>query len=115
MRTDQNNNPAAFTVDIAKQAGLILNREYVAGSLFPAPSHLVTAKLLGDPIALTIKVIDAVGYYTKSGRPRWDYISMPAFLWNALSFEQKRDIVGFHYQREGGTIMRGLFPNYGKR
>jgi len=23
-------------------------------------------------------------------------------------------VIGFHYQHEGGTAMRGLFPNYGK-
>jgi|SRR5882672_3224189 len=115
MRTDQNNNPAAFTVDVAKQAGLVLNLEFVPGTAFPAPSKLVTAKLLGDPVALTIKVIDAIGYYTKSGTPRWTYIALPKFIWSALTPEQKRDVIGFHYQHEGGTQMRNLFPNYGRK
>lgn len=115
FRTDRNNNPTAFTADIAKQAGLVLNRDYVPGEPFPAPSTLVTAKLLGAPIALSIKVIDAVGYYTKGGSLRWVYIGIPKFVWHALTMDQKRDVIGFHYQHEGGTAMRNLFPNYGQK
>ncbi len=114
MRTDANNNPAAFTTDIAKQAGLELNVDYVAGDPFPAPSTLVTAKLLGDPIAITIRVIDKIGYFTHLGNPRWVYIALPKFLWMSLTSDQKRDVVGYHYKMEGGTAMRDLFPNYGQ-
>lgn len=115
MRTDVNNNPAAFTTDIARQAGLIEGTDYVDGDPFPPPmQNLKTAKLLGDPIALTIKVIDAIGYRTKTGAPRWNYICLPHFVWDAFTFEQKRDIVGYHYENEGGVEMRHLFPNYGK-
>lgn len=114
MRTDENNNPAAFTTDIAHQAGLVEGVDYEAGEPFPAPSTLITAKLLGDPITLTIRVIDAIGYFTHAGTPRWTYIAMPKFIWNALTLDQKRDVIGFHYQHEGGTAMRGLFPRYGQ-
>ena|SRR5579871_6431262 len=118
MRTDENNNPAAFTTAIAQQAGLVLGTDYVAGRPFPLStpfgSTLVTAKLLGDPVAITIRVIDAIGYYTKAGSPRWTYIALPKFVWDALTAEEKRNVIGFHYQHEGGTAMRGLFPNYGK-
>lgn len=114
MRTDKNNNPAAFTTEIARQAGLEFGTDYVAGDVFPPPSTLITARLLGDPVAITIRVIDAIGYYTKSGMRRWDYIAIPHFVWAALTPDQKRDVIGFHYQHEGGTAMRGLFPNYGK-
>ena len=115
MRTDNNNNPAAFTVDIAKQAGLVLGTDYVAGDPFPAPSTLVTAKLLGDPVAITIRVIDAIGYRTKAGVPRWTYICLPKFIWKSLTAAQRLDVIGYHYQNEGGTTMRGLFPNYGQQ
>ena len=108
-RTDRNMNPAAFTTDIAKQAGLTEGTDYVPGDPFPAPSPLVTAKLLGDPIQLTIRVIDAVGYYTKTGLPRWTYIAMPQFVWNALDPPTKKKVIAFHYQHEGGTAMLGLF------
>lgn len=113
MRTDDNNNPAAFTTDIARQAGLLLHVEYEAGTPFPMPSNLITAKLLGDPVALTIRVIDTIGYQTHAGAPRWTYINMPKFVWDALTQDQKRDVVGYHYQHEGGTLMKHLFPNYG--
>lgn len=108
-RTDRNRNPAAFTTDIAKQAGLVEGTDYVAGDPFPPPSTLATAKLLGDPIALTIKVIDAVGYYTQHGQPRWTYIAIPKRIWDVLDYEEKKYVVGFHYQHEGGTEMKGLF------
>lgn len=113
-RTDRNNNPAAFTTDIAAQAGLSLNVDYIFGDTFPN-SKLFTAKLLGDPVTITIRVIDSIGYYTKTGGTRWTYIAIPTFIWNLMSFEEKRDVIGFHYQNEGGITMRSLFPNYGKR
>lgn len=114
MRTDENRNPSAFTVDIAKQAGLILGIDYAEGTPFPRPSRLVTAEILGDPIDVTIRVIDAIGYYTQAGKPRWDYIALPKWLWDGLSLAGKRDVIGFHYQREGGTTMRAYFPQYGR-
>lgn len=114
MRTDDNNNPAAFTTDIASQAGLILGSDYERGTQFPNGEQLWTAKLLGDPIQLTIRVIDSIGYYTKRGIPRWTYIALPKFVWDSLDSDGKRDIVGFHYMNEGGTTMRSLFPNYGQ-
>jgi hypothetical protein len=114
LRTDDNNNPAAFTIDIAKQAGLRPGVDYVAGDPFPSPSRLVTAKLIGDPVAITIRVIDAIGFYTEATHSqRWEYIGIPHFVWMFLSPSQQRDVIGFMYQREGGTAMRHLFPNYG--
>ena len=115
MRTDDNNNPAAFTTDTARQAGLKYDVDYTDGDPFPAPSTLTTAKLLGDPVALTIQVINAIGYFTHAGSPRWTYIALPQFVWNALSSDQQRDVVGYHYFHEGGVAMKGLFPNYGEK
>jgi hypothetical protein len=115
MRTDDNNNPTAFTTDLAKQAGLVRGQDYFVGSPFAFNGGIYyTAKLIGDPIEITIRLIDAVGYYTAIGQQRWTYIALPKFVWNALTPEEKRDVIGFHYQHEGGTAMRGLFPNYGK-
>ena len=115
MRTDDNRNPAAFTVNIAEEARLIVGTDYEVGTPFTADGRTYyTAKLLGDPIELTIEVIDEVGYYTKSGGTRWSYIALPKFVWDALTTEQKRDVIGFHYEREEGTAMRNLFPNYGR-
>lgn len=109
-RTDRNNNPAAITTDIAKQAGLVLGTDYEIGDPFTVGDNTYhTARLLGNPVALTIKVIDAIGYYTKSGGQRWTYIALPKFVWDSLTPELKKKVIGFHYQHEGGTEMAGLF------
>ncbi len=108
-RADRHNNPAAFTTDLAKQAGLRQGIDYEDGDLFPPPSTLMTAKILGDPIALTIQLINAVGYYTKSGRPRWTYIAIPDFVWAVCPLEVKKQIIHFHYEHEGGTELAHLF------
>ncbi len=109
-RTDENNNPTAITVDVARDAGLLEGVDYVGGTRFPAPSLEVTAKLLGDPVAITVKVIDRIGYYTGHGAERWVYIGIPDFVWHALTADQKRDVIGFHYLHEGGVEMKHLFP-----
>ncbi len=115
MVTDENNNPAAFTTDIAHQAGLLLGKEYELGTSFISSGMTYhTAKLLGDPIQTTILVLDKIGFYTGRGGQRWDYIGLPKFIWESLSPDQKRDVIGFMYKYEGGTAMRSLFPNYGK-
>lgn len=100
---------------MADQAGLEPSRDYLDGDSFMSGGQrYFTAKLLGDPIALTIRVIDALGYRTRSGIPRWTYIEMPKFVWDSLTPELKRDVIGYHYQHEGGETMRHLFPNWGK-
>ncbi len=109
FRTDRNNNPTAFTVDLAREAGLILGLDYEVGDLFTLPSKLATARILGDPIAVTIKLINMVGYYTKIGLPRWNYIALPDFIWNKLIFDDKKKIIAFHYKREGGVELVNLF------
>lgn len=119
-RTDAHNNPTAFTTDIAKEAGLVLGTDYVQGDPFKVgESTYCTAKPLGDPVAITIRVIDAIGFYTALGSLRWEYIGMPKLVWLGLPREgikicSKRDVIGFMYQREGGTAMRSLFPRYGE-
>lgn len=109
-RTDAHNNPTAFTTAIAKQAGLKLGTEYEVGAPFTVGKLVLrTAKLLGDPIALTSRVLDQVGFYTGRGAQRWDYIALPDFVWMNLSVVDRRRVIGFMYKREGGTAMKGLF------
>lgn len=100
MRTDRNNNPTAFTTDLAKQAGLVLGKDYVVGDKFPT-GNLYTARLVGDPVATTIKLIDKVGFLTASGQPRWTYANIPQSQWNRLTYDQKKSVVQQMYQREG--------------
>jgi hypothetical protein len=118
FRTDANKNPTAFTTDIAAQGGLILGVDYERGEPFPASEPnvggavLYTALLMGDPVQLTIRVIDKIGFQTATGSMRWVYANMPMFIWNALEPAQKRDVIGWMYKHEGGTAMRSLFPNW---
>ena len=108
-RADRNNNPAAFTTDIAKEAGLILGVDYIVGDVFQDNNKLYTAKLLKDPIDLTIKVIDKITYYTRSGKTRWNYIAIPKFIWELLTYEEKKQVIKFHYRNEGGTELLKLW------
>lgn len=115
FRTDSHNNPAAFTTDVAAEAGLRLNVDYTRGDSFQTGNlTLYTARLIGDPIAMTIKVIDKLSFLTAKGNSRWGYITIPMLTWVELAEYQKKDVIGWMYQREGGTAMRVLFPNYGK-
>lgn len=110
LRTDRNNNPAAVTADIAKQAGLVSGKDYEQGDPFTVgTSTYYTAKFLGDPIALTLRIIDAIGYYTKNGTPRWTYMAIPKSLWNTFTALQRKQAVFEHYRNEGGTLLLHLW------
>lgn len=111
MRTDRHNNPAAFTTDIAKQAGLVLGVDYTVGDAFPNNPSMRTATLLGNPIAQTIKVIDKIGFYTQSGAPRWSYVSSlsGAGNWKNLSYDQKKKVIAQMYSHEGGSALSKYF------
>ncbi len=112
-RTDEHNNPTAFTTDIAKEAGLVLGTDYEVGRAFSVPGNTLktyyTAKLLRDPLKLTIQVIDTIGFYTFHGYIRWIYIGIPKWIWDTLTREQKVKVIGFMYGHEGGTQLKGLF------
>jgi hypothetical protein len=116
-RADRNNNPTAMTIDVAKEGGLILGTDYQVGDPFEVEGRtFYTAKLLGDPVIPTIKVIDAIGFRIISDNvQRWSYISVPWFVWVGLPYQSKIDIVGAMYKFEGGVLMRSLFPNYASR
>lgn len=105
-RTDRHNNPTAFTTDIAKAAGLQLGVDYTVGDQFPNNPSLKTAKLLGDPVATTINVIDKLGFQTSSGKPRWDYINIPKATWDGYSYNQKKQVIAQMYAHEGGSALK---------
>jgi hypothetical protein len=111
MRTDRHNNPTAFTTTIAKQAGLVLGQDYEVGDPFPNNPNIYTARLIGDPISQTIKVIDRIGFTTHSGQPRWTYTnSIPQTKnWSNLSYDQKKQVVAQMYQHEGGEALKQYF------
>lgn len=111
MRTDRHNNPAAFTVDVAKNAGLKEGVDYTVGDAFPNNPNLKTARLIGDPVAQTIKVIDKIGFYTQSGKPRWSYVASldGANNWKNLSYDQKKNVIAQMYSHEGGSKLKQYF------
>lgn len=109
-RADRNNNPAAITVDVAATGGLQFETDYLQGDPFTVGDKTYyTAHLVGDPIELTIRVIDKAGYYTAHGSQRWTYIAIPRFVWDSLTFDLKKQVIAFHYQHEGGTELAPLF------
>ncbi len=110
-RADRNRNPAAFTTDVAIAAGLVLNKDYKVGDPFPAPSILYTAYLINDPVGATIRVIDKLGFETKTGEARWTYINIPDFLWMSLSRDMKRRVIARMYKHEGGVELLPLFSS----
>jgi hypothetical protein len=110
FRTDQHNNPIAFTTDIARQAGLVMNTDYVCGTGFMDSGQLYyTARLLGDPIEICTRVIDKIGFYTNGGAERWIYIGIPKFVWDALDKVAKIRVLQFMYHHEGGKTLEAVF------
>ncbi len=112
MRTDRHNNPTAFTVDVAKTAGLVEGRDYEAGDPFPNNPRLRTAKIIGDPVKQTIKVIDRIGFYTQSGQPRWTHTAISNDQWQRMTTSQKAQVIKEMYKKEGGTALQNIFKTY---
>jgi hypothetical protein len=108
MRTDRHNNPAAFTTDVARVAGLVKGVDYEVGDPFDEGRYH-TARLLKDPVGTTIKVIDKIGFQTQSGNPRWSYINIPKAEWDAMSFDKKKATIKKMYGHEGGSQLKNLF------
>ncbi len=103
MRTDRSKNPTAFTTNIAQQAGLREGVDYVAGDTFPNNKNIRTAKLLGDPVEITRRVIDRIGFYTGSGAQRWTHTAMPMSQWKNMTIKQKNDTIFAMYNKEGNA------------
>lgn len=111
FRTDNNRNPAAFTTDLAKQGQLIEGTDYEVGDSFVVGNQTYhTARILGDPLDTTIKLIDRVGFYTVMPHQRWTYMAIPFQLWQSLTLRQKQYTIGVMYENEGGIAMKSLFP-----
>lgn len=100
MRTDRSNNPTAMTTDVARTLGLVEGKDYVKGDAFDNGRY-ATAKLIGNPVAITIKGLDNGGFYTASGKPRWTHTAIPQSQWNSMSYEEKAGVVKQMYQKEG--------------
>ena len=83
MRTERNNNPTAMTTDVAKMLWGELWVDYEIWDSFLTSDWktLYTAKLIGDPIETTIRLIDRWilngidPFYRANWQPRWSYLS----------------------------------------
>lgn len=109
-RTDRNNNPTAFTVDVARQGGLVEGKDFYVDPKLQ--NGFPTATIIGDPIEKTIKVIDNIGFYTNSGSPRWTHTAISKSEWDSKNLDQKKEFIAMMYQREGGTgiLAQGIQP-----
>lgn len=103
FRTDRHNNPTAFTTDIAKIAGLQLGVDYEIGDAFPDNPNYHTARLTGDPINTTIRVIDKIGFYTQGGKQRWTHTAIDKKAWDSMTYQQKTNVIKKMYGHEGGS------------
>ena len=110
MRTDRHRNPTACTTDVARAGGLVGGIDFENGDSFTTGDKIYyTAKFIGDPIDLTVKMIDKATFYTNTGHQRWSYIAIPSFVWNDLKKAEKVAVIKWMYGREGGTEMGSLF------
>jgi len=113
-RMDRNNNPTAFSLDVARQSSLVEGVDYIdTGDVWPDNPNQFTPKLLGDPVAITIKLIDELGF-KQTDAPhgnRWGYTDKIQGAnntdWPNLSVEQKTAIIGQMYIQEGGGSSGG--------
>lgn len=112
MRTERNNNPTAMITDVAKSLWGVEGVDYVQWDSWTNSEWKTyyTAKLLGDPIETTIKLLDRAAstgrwaFYTKWGKQRWTHTAMSDAAWLALSPEEKKNTVLKMLQREWGSI-----------
>ena len=119
MRTERNNNPTAMTTDVAKSLWWIEWVDYVQWDSFKTwdGRTLYTAKLIGDPIETTIRLLDNAAnswkwaFYTKWWAKRWTHTAMSDKDWLALTPEQKQNVVLQMLQREGWDINKMAWYN----
>ncbi|GHW02570.1 hypothetical protein AGMMS50249_3560 [candidate division SR1 bacterium] len=118
MRTERNNNPTAMTTDVAKTLGLVRGEDYVQGDVFPDNPNLFTARLLGEPVQMTMKAFNTAAssgidiFYTKDGKARRTHTAMTNKEWYTLSDEEKKQVILSMLQREGGKLDNMAYYTY---
>lgn len=119
MRTERNNNPTAMTTDVAKSLWWVEWVDYVQWDSFQTGDWrtLYTAKLIGDPIETTIKLLDNAAntwrwaFYTKWWAKRWTHTGMSDAERLKLSPEEKKNVVLKMLQREWWDISKMAWYN----
>lgn len=120
MRTERNNNPTAMTTDVAKMLWWELGVDYEIWDSFTTASWqtLYTAKLIGDPIETTIRLIDrwiANGidpFYRANWQWRWSYISkiwVTKDKWLKMTDAEKADVIAQMLKHEWGSMENMLY------
>jgi len=120
MRTERNNNPTAMTTDVAKMLGWVLGVDYEVWDSFVTGSWttLYTAKLIGDPVETTIRLIDrwiANGidpFYRANWQGRWSYISsiwITKDKWSKMTYDEKAEVIKKMLQHEWGSMENMLY------
>ena len=120
MRTERNNNPTAMTTDVAKSLWGIEWEDYVQWDSWTNDKWqtFYTAKLLGDPIETTIKLLDRAAstwrwaFYTSWGKQRWSHTAMSDADWLKLTPEEKQWVVLKMLQREWWDINKMAWYNW---
>lgn len=119
MRTERNNNPTAMTTDVAKSLWWVEWVDYVQWDSFQTGDWrtLYTAKLIGDPIETTIKLLDNAAntwrwaFYTKWWAKRWTHTALSDAERLKLSPEEKKNVVLKMLQREWWDISKMAWYN----
>ncbi|PHS35737.1 MAG: hypothetical protein COA82_03745 [Alkaliphilus sp.] len=105
-RSIRHNNPLAFTVALAKQAGLKEGIDYTVGDSFKGDEGRIykTARLAGNQsMDDHIKFIDKVGLKTQGDVSRWSYIKYTNAQWKAFNREEKEAVVEDMIRMERGN------------
>lgn len=104
MRTDRNNNPTAlqWTPGVEKFFN-DKGYEVSKGDIWPnGKNYTLDMTKIKDPVGATVAYINDYSFF-HDGQPRWTHTAMPQDKWNALSDEEKRNVVGQMYKKEGGN------------
>ena len=120
MRTERNNNPTAMTTDVAKSLWGVEWEDYVQWDSWTNDKWqtFYTAKLLGDPIETTIRLLDRAAetgrwaFYTKAWWQRWTHTAMSDADWLKLSPEEKQWVVLKMLKNEWGDIAKMAWYNW---
>ena len=115
MRTERNNNPTAMTTDYAKMLWWELGVDYEIWDSFISASGktLYTAKLIGDPIETTIRLLDrALANWNQNIFSGWTYAKklwLNNSVWANATPEEKRDIIYKMLKQEWGNMDNMLY------
>ena len=108
-RCNRHNTPTAMITAVARDLGGVEGVDYTKGDPFTDEQGnvLYTARLLGDGMETTIKLLDSAAsnpnkraFYTQGGQSRWGYTAMSDEEWLAMSHAEKVGYIDNMYAHE---------------